>query len=356
MKKVKVTRNPILASEYKAEGSNDRMVGSNGELNAYSKRDLWNRQQKFIQAAANGQIAGSEVIAAREEVARNREMLKAAFHDGNVHKVLGERVADALYIAANRRGFARKYQARIEVQQGAIPRFPVRMKNVTAVYSTSPTRIETQITRDKWLTPPELQIVARPFVTQNELNQSVGDVLEEKYIEALEALMVSEDRLWYRQANETVGIDNNLTVVSGNLTPYVLVSVRVNVDRWGLKVPHVLIASDLYNDIIGDDEFYTAMDPVARHELLLTGEIGTMYGMTVTSDAYRHAPHKVLARGEFFCISEALNHGAYSDRGGIESLPTDINTERIPGKGWILSESYTSAIANSRSVAKGIRV
>lgn len=356
MKKVKVTRNPILASDYKIPGESSRMVGANGELNASSKRDLWNRQHSFIQAAASGQIAGSEIMAAREEVARNRQMLAAAFTDDKVHKVLGERVSDALYIAANRRGFARKYQARIEVQQGAIPRFPVRMKNVTAVYSTSPTRIETQITRDKWLTPPELQIVARPFVTQNELNQSVGDVLEEKYVESLEALMVSEDRLWYRQANETVGIDNNLTVVSGNLTPYILTSVRVNVDRWGLKVPHVLIASDLYNDIIGDDEFYTAMDPVARHELLLTGEIGTMYGMTVTSDAYRHAPHKVLARGEFFCISEALNHGAYSDRGGIESLPTDINTERIPGRGWILSESYTSAIANSRSIAKGVRV
>jgi len=323
----------VLATEYKAPGSQERMVASNGELNASSKRDLWNRQSQFIRAASEGQVVGADVFALRETVARNREMLAAAFHDPSVHKVLGERMADALYIAANRKGFARKYLARIEVQQGAIPRFPVRLKNVTAVYSTSPTRIETQVTRDKWLTPPELQIVARPFVTQNEINQSVGDVLEEKYVESLESIMVLEDRMWYRQANETVGIDNNLTVISGNLTPYILTSVRVNVDRWGLKVPHVLIASDLYNDIIGDDEFYTAMDPVARHELLLTGEIGTMYGMTVTSDAYRHQPHKVLNRGEFFCISEALNHGAYSDRNGIESMPTSQDVEFRPGKG-----------------------
>lgn len=359
MKKVKVTaaRTPVVASDYRFDGSNLRAIGANGELNASSKRDLLSQQVRFLQAASSGQVVSAEHATRLEvQAKRNKEMITAAFNDKDAHRVLGERMADSLYITANRQGFMRKYLAKIDVEMGSVPRFPLRTKNVTAVWSTSPTRIESTITRDKWYTPPELSIVARPFVTQNELNQSKGDVLQEKFVEATEAVMVAEDRLWYNQANSLVGIDNNMTIVSGQLTPYTLMQVANNVTRWGLKAPHILLASDLHQDIIGNSEFYSAIDPVARHELLLTGELAVMYGMTLTSDAYRHPEHKVLNQGEFFIISEALNHGAYSDRGGIQSSPTDIVNEKIPGRGWVMHEEIAISIANSRSIAKGIRV
>lgn len=359
MSKIKVhaARTPTVASEFRFVGNNERAIGRNGEINASSKRELLNRQMQFLAASANGSLvsdaAGHQLEAAAKA---NRELLVAAQNDSNVHRVLGERMAESLYLTANRQGFMRKYLTKISVDQGTIPRFPLRTKNVTAVWSTSPTKIETQITRDKWYTPPELSIVTRPFVTQNELNQSAGDVLQEKYVEATEAVMVAEDRLWYNQVNSLVGVDNNLSIIPGQLTPYSLMQVRNNVTRWGLKAPHILIASDIYQDIVGNQDFFTAIDPVARHELLLTGELGVMYGMTITSDAYRHAEHKVLSQGEIFVISEALNHGAYSDRGGINSAPIDIVNEKVPGKGWVIHEEIAISVANSRSVAKAIRV
>lgn len=355
--KVQAARTPTVASEYRFQGSNERAIGAGGEINASSKRELLNKQMQFLEASANGAlVTDAQGYKIEAQAKTNRELLKAAQNDREVHRVLGERMAESLYITANRQGFMRKYLTKITVDQGTIPRFPLRTKNVTAVWSTSPTRIETQITRDKWYTPPELSIVTRPFVTQNELNQSAGDVLQEKYVEATEAVMVAEDRLWYNQVNALVGIDNNLSIISGQLTPYTLMQVVTNVTRWGLKAPHVLIASDIYQDIIGNSEFYSAIDPVARHELLLTGELAVMYGMTITSDAYRHPEHKVLNQGEFYVISEALNHGAYSDRGGINSAPIDIVNEKIPGKGWVIHEEIAISIANSRSVAKGQRL
>lgn len=351
---LKAARTPVVASEYRFEGSNLRALGSNGELNASNKRDLITQQARFLRAASQGEVITAADMQQREAV--DRELIHAAFNDKDAHRVLGERMADSLYITANRQGFMRKYLARIQVDQGTVPRFPLRTKNVTAVYSTSPTRVESYITRDKWYTPPELSIIARPFVTQNELNQSAGDVLQEKFVESTEAIMVAEDRLWYNQNNQLVGVDNNLSIISGQLTPYTLMQTANQVTRWGLKAPHILIASDLYVDIIGNSEFYNAIDPVARHELLLTGEIATMYGMTITSDSYRHPEHKVLNQGEFFVISESLNHGAYSDRGGLISSPTDITVEKIPGKGWVMHEEIAIQVANSRSVAKGIRI
>lgn len=347
-------KSPVIATELKLAGSNEYAVGQyagsgRGELNASSKKDLFEQQRKFLTAASQGNM----LAVSKEE---SRGMVQAAFNDKEAHRVLGEKISEALYITANRQGFMRKYLAKIDVEQGSVPRFPLRTKNVTATWSTAPTHVESQITRDKWFTPPELNVVSRPFIPQVELNQSSGDILQEKYIEAVEATMVAEDRLYYNQLQSLVGVDNNLTIVSGQLTPYSLMTVVTNVTRWGLKGAHLLMATDLWQDVVGNTDFYQAIDPVARHELLLTGELGTMYGMTVTSDAFRHPEHKVLGQGEFYVISDALNHGAYSDRGGLQSVPTDIAIEKVPGRGFVVHEQIAVMVANSRSFAKGRRL
>lgn len=351
---VRAAKQPVLATELRPIDGGEQFVGKyegsgKGEINASSKRDLLAQQDKFLRAASQGnmlQLSKTE----------SRDLLMAAFNSPEAHRVLGEKITDSLKITANRQGFMRKYLARIDVEMGSVPRFPLRTKNVTAVWSTSPTKVESQITRDKWFTPPEMSVVARPFVPQVELNQSSGDVLQEKYIEAVEATMVAEDRLYYNQLNSLVGVDNNLTIVSGQLTPYSLMTVVTNVTRWGLKGAHLLMATDLWQDVVGNSDFFTAIDPVARHELLLTGELGTMYGMTVTSDAFRHPEHKVLSQGEFFVISDAMNHGAYSDRGGLQSKPIGVDMEKIPGMGFVVYEALAVSVSNSRSFSKGLRM
>lgn len=358
-RKVKVNARAAMvpAEDFRFAGSNERAIDHRtGELNANNNKDLLQRQAAFLQASASRRVIGNDVFTAVEHMATRREMLQAAFNDSNMQRIVGQRMADSLYITQNRQGFMRKYMTKLTVEQGSIPRFPVRMKDVTAVVSTSATKVETALVKDKWYYPPELSLVARPFVPQNELNQSSGDVLQEKYVEATESIMVAEDRMWYDQVKKTVGLDNPMSLIVGQLTPYSFAQVAQNVSRWGLQTPHVLLASDLYMDIIGNQEFYSAMDPVARHELLLTGEIGTLYGCAITSDAYRHREHKVLQQGEFFVISDALNHGAYSDRGGLQSYPLGIEVERIPGRGWVLHEELALSIANARSVAVARRV
>lgn len=346
---IRAGKTPMLATELRASTGGERFVGANGELNASNKRDLFAQQRRFLTASASHGLLNVDSQT-------GRELVVAAFNDKEAHRVLGEKITDALSVTANRQGFMRKFLAKVDTPMGSMPRFAVRTKNVTAVYSTSPTKIESQITRDKWLTPPELNVVARPFVPQTELNQSSGDVLQDKFNEAVEATMVAEDRLWYNQVQSIVGVDNNLSIISGQLTPYSLSTVASQVTRWGLKAAHLLTSSDLWQDIIGNSDFFQAIDPVARHELLLTGELGVMYGMTITSDAFRHPEHKVLGQGEFYVISDALNHGAYSDRGGLQSQPTDIGVEKIPGRGFVVYESLAVSVANSRSVAKGIRI
>ena len=349
-------KHPVIASDLRFSDSNERAVGSNGDLNASSKRDLLQQQLKLLAATSSGQvITESDAIKRQEQAKLHKEMVHAAFNSRAAHQELGEVVAQNLYQSMNRKGFARKFLARQDLEQGAIPRVWLRKKDVNAVWATSPTRLASQLVRDKLFTPPEFQIEARPYITQNDINQSAGDILEEKYMESLEGIMVGEDRVWYQLANTIVGIDNPLTLISGTVTPLLLMSVRTNVARWGLQVTSVLMANDLYTDIVGDSNFIQAIEPVARHELIMTGELAVLYGMTIISDAYRHPEHKVLNQGEFFAISDPVTHGQYTDRGGIDAQPIDGVTEGIAGRGWWIYESVSMVIGNTRSVAKGIR-
>lgn len=347
----------IVATDLRFAGSRERAVGNNGELNASSKKDLLQNQLKLLAATASGAVLTEEdAIVRKQEQAKHRQLVHAAFNSQAAHVELGEVLATNLYQAGNRRGFCRKFLARQELVMGQYPMAKLRKKDVTAIYATSPTKTEAQIIRDKFFSPPEVILEARPFIEQREINTSTGDVLEEKYMESLEGIMVGEDRLWKTAADQLVGVDNDQQIISGTLTPLGLMEVRNQTSRWNLPVPHLLMASDLYTDIVGDSSFIQAIEPVARHELIMTGELAVLYGMAITSDAYRHPEHRVLAQGEFYAISDPTTHGQYTDRGGIDTEILTGATEKMAGRGWWMFESFSLVIANSRSISKGIRV
>lgn len=349
------SKTPVVASDYKFPGSSERVVGSNGEINASSKKDALSQGLRLMQATARGEVATESTMAQAERAAKSKELVLAMWNNERVHREIGEVMGADLYQTANRRGISRKFLMRQDLIPGQFPMVKLRRQDVVAVYATSPTRTESQIIRDKLFTPPEIIIEARPFIEQTEINTSVGDVLDEKYGEALEATVVAEDRLWKKLADDTIGLANDLTIVSGSLTPLTLMEVRQQVAQWNLPVPNLFMASDLYVDIVGDASFIQAIEPVSRHELIMTGELAVLYGMSISSDGYRHPEHRVLNQGEFYAVSDPKTHGQYTDRGGIETEIITGATEKRAGKGWWVYESYSAVIGNARSVAKGLR-
>lgn len=352
-------RTPVVASELRFGGRGTELaVGRNGELNASSQADMFKQMARFLEMASSTGIVTAEQANAAENsaaIARRREALTAAFGSKEAHAEVGEVLAEELYLAANREGFARRFLARQQLGQGQIPQVRLRMKNVVGVVASSPSKTQTQIMRDNMHFPPEFYITARPFVEKREIDQSTGDVLEEKYIEGLEGIMVAEDRVFYNMVKAGIGLENNQTTVVGTLNPTSLSVFRNQVTRWDIPAASLLIANDLWTDIVADTGFQQIIDPVSKHELLLTGQLGTILGMTLFSDAYRHPQHKVLNQGDMVCIGAAENLGQYTDRGGIDSLPIDSAIEGIPGRGWMLQESFSMVIANSRAVAFGRR-
>jgi hypothetical protein len=120
----------VLASEYKFGGSSERLVGSNGELNASSKRDLIAQQLKLVNASARGEVATMDKL---QKAAKARQLIEAMMSNDAVHKEVGEVMAKDLYAAANRRGFARKFLARQDLVNGQEPKVKLRKKDVTVV-------------------------------------------------------------------------------------------------------------------------------------------------------------------------------------------------------------------------------
>lgn len=353
-----VTFRSTVATDMNIPGSDSRekLVASNGDINAGSQRELMQTIANMMAVAANGGMV-TEAQATQKEVLvkKHREMVQAAFDNKDQLMAVGEVMADELYITANRDGIARRFMARQDLAQGQIPTIRMRMKNVVAVEAASPSKVQTQLVRDNVYYPPEFYISVRPYIEKRDIDRSNTDVLEEKYVEALEGVMVKEDNIWRNMALQTVNVANPFTNIVGSVTPESLGQTRNLVSRWGIPARYWLIANDLWTDIIKDTGFQAVIDPVSKHELLLSGELGTIFGMTIVSDAYRHPEHKFLEQGEMYIVGDAINHGQYSDRGGIESQPIDGTHESVPGRGWFMTETVSMIIANARSVARARR-
>lgn len=345
-------RNPVVATSLRRPGSSERLVGQDGDLNASNKKDLFVQMAAFLkQASETGAVTETTAKMIEEKASLRREALMSAMSSSHALAELGEVLAAELYQADNRNGFMRRFLARQELTQGQIPVIKMRLKDAVATRATGPSKVESQIVRDRTFYPGEFYITSRLFVEDREINQSVGDVLEEKYLEGLEGIMVAEDRTWLSLAKAQIGSPNDQTLVIGSFNPTSLSALRNKVTRWNLTAAHLLVANDLWNDFIGDSGFQQVIDPVSKHELLMTGLMGTLIGMSVISDAYRHEQHKVLSQGDILVISEAATHGQYTDRGGVNSQPIDGANEKVPGKGWMMSELMSMGIMNGRSVA-----
>lgn len=351
-------RKQVLASDFRLKGRKEAVIARNGEYNASDKKDLLKVVAHVMEAMGRGTEILSEEQASQKEQSKkvNRELVQAMFQNDEAHAELGATIAESLQVSANREGFLRRVLAHKEISQGQRPELKLRMKNVIGSAIASPTKVEPQIMRDKTFWPTEFDIVARPFVENREIEQSQDDVLEEKFIEAQEAIMVQEDRLLISAANSLVGMENDQTIVTGGMNFASITAVMKQIRGWNLPVSKLLVASDLIDEMLSSQSIAQLLDPVSQHEILQTGTFARIYGMDVISDATRHEPHRVIKSGEFFVFTSPEFLGAYTDRNGISSNPITISEEKIPGRGWVLHELFSAAIVNGRGVAKGVRI
>lgn len=355
-------RNAVPATEARTNGKGSSMlVGRNGEINASSQLDLLRQLQSLAAKIESGEVMSLAEQNRKKDgksVAQRREELTAAYYSepgSREWAALGATISAELQEVNDREGFMRRFLFKAELQQGAIPRHRVRQRNMTAILASVAAQNMPIFIRENYILPPEFYIQENIMMEEREIQQGSPDLLNEKYYEGLEAIMVGEDKRFISLCNDAVGIENPLTYLPGGLTPQLLAEIRTNILSWGLSVPSMLIASDIWNYLIANDKFVSFWSLPAQHEIAMTGEISTVLGMKIVTDAFRHPTLRVLDSGELFCFSDPEMLGAFTDRGPVNSNEIDhakVGTG-VPARGWNFYELMSMALHNPRAIAKG---
>lgn len=334
----------------KIKGSQEYIADTRtGQFNANNKREL---AQKILSAL---NLKTSSV--APEKLSDIRNEIKAAYADktpGGKFKAVGAAIAGELYEVANRQGFARKLLKKVETQQGADIRIDVKFPNSVAITAVSATQVQPVILRDKHYYPVAIDIAHRLMISKQEMDRTSGDILNEKLQEGQAAIQVAEDRLWKKSADQMVGILNPEYILAGGLTPNSLAAMRTAIISHNLPAATVVAASDVLNDLLGTN-FSNWYDPVSMYEVVSTGNLGSLLGLELMTDAYREPLLRVLDQGDVYVVSSPEFHGGFADRGPVESTELDGALLGVNARGWYMVETIAMLVQNPRSVVKGKR-
>lgn len=342
-------------------GGQHILSSSTGEVNAYSQSDLVNRIGQLLVEAQQGNLVSVSSDQAQmtesQRSAMNLEILQEALADptGAKWNSLGSSIVDSIEDRAERAGILRKVCKGSTVAMGDVPRVELKSHNAEAIVATAPTDMGYRHLRGKVYTPDEFELKSNIRVTQMDMNQISGDLLDRAQQDGFGSIMVAEDRIWKDACDRSVGLQNPITYVHGDLTPRLLSILKSQVADWPMPVTSAVMAADYWNDIIGNSEFVTALDPVSKYDLLITGKLGTLLGMDLTTDGFRAPEHRVLQNGEIYVVADQDYHAVYTTRGGIKSTPTSGADQGNTDRGWLLSSTFSFTLPNVRSVAKAVR-
>jgi hypothetical protein len=340
-------------------GSTERLVGNNGEINASSLRDL-NHNLALILNMANAGVIGppEKTPVVQATAAERRQELSAAYHDnGGKWVEMGATIAGEVSEVATRDGFLRRIFLKFDAPTQGRILIRVRNNQVIAMIATSPTHMWPRFIRenDRYIEPPEFYVKANIRVDEIELRQSPGDILEEKFIETTQSIMVQEDRLLKRLMDSAVGQFGQLQYLAGGVTPSNLGLLKDQVDRWGLPAQTLLLTTSGMTDLTTSASFGTWFDPVTQFEVVSTGRVGNILGMQVLTDAWREPTLRVLNPTDVYVLAAPELLGVYTDRGPVDARAVDNYPDGMPARGWTFFEILSVTLFNAKAISKGIR-
>lgn len=340
--------------------SQEPLVGSNGEFNAGNKREVMQAIATLMGASARGEVKEvtasikqehADKLAQRQALASTMLSTEAASQ-----QALAEVVGESVYETLGRAGFARKFLQTAPLAQGDIHRIPVIQPDVTSFYSTENINVPETSIRQRVLQPRPFVISNNVLIDNLELTISPVDLLDIKYNQALEQQLVGEDRVFTNLLDLSAS-EYNEPVFFSTLTPTVLASLRNQIDtQGGIPVGGLLVAADLWADIISDSEFQNFYSPIEKHEIVLTGRLGTLMGMDIVTDGFRIKNLQVLKPGSAYVLGIPDLLGVIGQYGEMSVTAID---QRVIGKskrGWFIENTIDMSVVNSRAVVKGQRL
>lgn len=357
-----VVNNPAFTASRRTKSgsrqfSKTPIIASNGDVNAYNKKDLMEQIASLVHASSTKQVRPLKHDRMKAIASEHRQIIDAAKADKNgpAFTALGQAIGDEVWETENRQGFARSVLLVKPMAKGEDGKVRIRRKDVMAFMSSGPSQAITSQIRQNWVYPPEFHLMARVYIDVIQLRQDTGDLLEDKYVDALEQLMVVEDRMLKDLSDRAAQVRNDLIVFNA-LSPQVFTSMRTQIGSWNITPAQAIISFDMWDDIIADATFSSWYSPVEKHQLILEGKIGSLLNVEIKTDGYRYETLQVLNPGEIYMYGTPQTVGAILQ--GQELIAEPINAYNLgrPETGWFMVQTEGMTIANSLAVVRGQRV
>lgn len=340
--------------------SAEPFVGSDGNVNGSTVRDFMKNLGAMMTAASQGLVTEQHATAKAELAAKaeQKSALAGALRSDDVatQTALAEVIGDQIFETLGRSGFSRKFLQTKPLAYGDVHRIPVIRPDVVAYYSSDNAEVPASQIRQNYILPTPFTVNARVLIDILELATSPVDLLDVKYNQALERILVGEDR-YFKKYADIASTGYNEQVYFSTLTPTVLSSIRNQIDtQGGIPVGGSLVSADIWADIASESEFQNFYSPIEKHEIVLTGRLGTLMGMDLVTDGFRIPNLKVLDQGSVYVFGIPDTLGVIGQYDQLKVTAIDQAVLGSTKKGWMLTNVIDMAFANARAVVRGQRI
>jgi len=254
-----------------------------------------------------------------------------------------------------REGFTNKLLALQNIGKGATGRVRVRRKDVVAYQVTSDVKVQEQRIRQTWVYPPEFYIQCFILIEDKEIEQSSADLLDEKFQDGLEAILVREDKITKALLDRSIAAFNDIVYYT-TFNPTVFTTIRTQVNRWGTPAQNLILAWDVWDDIIADPDFVAWWDPVTKHELVLEGHLGRLMGVELHTDGLRYPTLQVLQPGEVYVTGSPITVGTKVIRKELDSRAIDQYNIGRAARGWFMHTIQSQIVVSGRATSGAKRL
>lgn len=343
------------SKQFTRPGSAEPIVASNGEINASNKEDLMKGISALMALASAGQVKKAEEKAVAS-VADHKAMLAEASTNYDAAVALADTFTAQVNETLGRDGFARRLMQFRQLNNGDVLKVRLRKRDTLAFVTTSNPNTIASVARQQFAIPEMFNISCNVNIEKIELAQDTGDLLQDRYEDALEQVMCAEDRVFLKLAREAAGVYNSPFGFT-NFTPEVCAAMRTAIQQnGGIPVTQMLVSYDIWNDIIANPEFTAFYSEIAKHELVLEGNIGTLMGMNIVTDGYRIETLRVLPQNTVYMFGAPETLGVIGQWGdmSVDSVnKANFGQARL---GWFINVIEAMCIGNARSVTMGKRL
>ncbi|TPG60093.1 HK97-fold major capsid protein [Ewingella americana] len=352
--------NPLITALSLGFGtSNNPLVNNEGNINAANIQELLKIQAGLMAAHAKGTISEDvNTIQARTKAKQETfAQLQAAYGDSNSGNfgIIGAGLTDSIRTTAYRAGFLRRFLKERGLQPGEPVRSRIRENQVISLTVGPESRVQESRHQGNYTFPETNTIAANIHISERSLFEEGFEILDEKAEDGLESIMVGEDRRLINLFDAAVGVTGQ-HVIFPTLTPQVLsIGLQKVQNTGGLPVNDLLMANNLWTEIMGNAEFYQWMSPIEKHDMVLTGKVAKMLDCDITTDAYLESKLRVVKPSDFYFIANPEFLGELLTRQELTSSEVDGTDDGEAWRGWFIREQLAYALTNVAGVSRGTK-